>query len=126
MNSPARGIAILLLALTFAVGSMTGMALEEALGIDWFDFLDEDENSVEQVLLNGFSLTAEQDEMIKDILDRRQDRLEAYWHARLPDIHEIVAGSRAEIRSILTPSQREDFDRRVNRLGPIDKINDPD
>ena len=34
--------AALLLLLTFSVGALSGMAAEEAFGLDWFDFLDED------------------------------------------------------------------------------------
>ena len=32
-----------MIAIAFAVGGLAGMAVEESLGLDWFDFLDEDE-----------------------------------------------------------------------------------
>ena len=41
MRPRARAVGVLLLAASFAVGSLAGMAAEEALGLDWFDFLDE-------------------------------------------------------------------------------------
>jgi hypothetical protein len=88
------------------------MAVEEALGLDWFDFLDEDARPDER-LLQGVRLTGEQREQVDRILDRQEERLEQYWAARLPEMQAIADGSYAEIRAILTPQQRAVFDRRV-------------
>jgi Spy/CpxP family protein refolding chaperone len=107
-----RAVAAVLLALTFATGGLTGMAVEEALGLDWFDFLDEDARPDER-LLQGVRLTGEQREQVDRILDRQEERLEQYWAARLPEMQAIADGSYAEIRAILTPQQRAVFDRRV-------------
>ncbi|HEX2191531.1 MAG TPA: hypothetical protein VHG51_21645 [Longimicrobiaceae bacterium] len=112
-----HAVAALLLALTFAAGGLAGMALEEALGLDWFDFLDEDVRRDDR-LLAGMGLSAEQRREVERILDRQEDRLEAYWAARFPEMEAIVAGSYDEVRAVLTPGQREVFDRRVEALGP--------
>ncbi len=69
-------VAALLLALTFAVGGLAGMALEEALGIDWFEFLDEDHDESEDQLLVGLNLTRDQRNQAERILEREEDRLE--------------------------------------------------
>ncbi|MBR9989411.1 MAG: hypothetical protein KFH98_06615 [Gemmatimonadetes bacterium] len=116
MSDRPRLIAILLLALTFIIGGLTGMALEEALGIDWFEFLDEDSDDVDARLLTGLNLTADQRERVDDILEREEDRLERYWESRLPEIQVMLRESYAEIRSILGPEQQEVFDRRVERM----------
>jgi len=112
----AGGVAALLLLLTFGVGAMAGMAIEEAAGIDWFDFLDRDEQE-DVRLLDGLSLTPDQRASVERILDRQEDALETYWEARMPEIQGILAGSYDEIRALLTPAQRERFDQRVRNLG---------
>jgi hypothetical protein len=116
MRQRARAVGILLLAATFTVGGLGGMALEEALGLDWFDFLDEDAQPAEEQLLAGLSLSAEQKGRIDGILDRREDRLEDYWEQRLPDIQSIMSDSYGEMRRVLTPEQQPAFDRRVRAL----------
>jgi Spy/CpxP family protein refolding chaperone len=107
---------VLLLAATFVVGGMAGMAAEEALGLDWFDFLDEDAQPGEERLFGGMALTPGQKRRIESIRERREDRLEAYWESRLPDIQRIMGDSYGEMRLVLTPEQRPEFDRRVRAL----------
>ena len=117
MKRRARVVASLLLSLVFGVGALTGMALEEALGIDWFDFLDEDWDEAEGRLLAGIELTREQRSQAEAILEQKEDRLEDYWESRLPEIWEILRESHDQIRAILTPEQQIVFDRRVDALG---------
>jgi Spy/CpxP family protein refolding chaperone len=112
----ARVVAGLLLALTFATGGLAGMAVEEALGLDWFDFLDEDTRRDDR-LLRGIRLSGEQREEVERILDRQEDRLEEYWAARLPEMQAIADASYDEVRGVLTPEQRAVFDRRVEEQG---------
>jgi len=111
-----RLIGALLLLLAFGVGGLTGMALEEALGIDWFEFLDEDDEG-EDSLLAGLGLTGDQRDRAEAILEREEDRLEDYWESRIPEIQGILRDTYGEIRAILTPEQRALFDRRVRELG---------
>jgi Spy/CpxP family protein refolding chaperone len=107
---------MLLLAATFIVGGMAGMAAEEALGLDWFDFLDEDAQPAEENLFAGLALTAAQKRQVGAIQRRREDRLEDYWESRLPDIQRIMGDSYGEMRRVLTPEQQPLFDHRVREL----------
>ena len=116
MRSRARTVGILLLGATFAVGALGGMAVEEAMGLDWFDFLDEDAAPSEDRLFAGMGLTAEQRGRIEAIRERREDRLEAYWESRVPDIQRIVDQSYGEMRAVLPPERHAQFDRRVREL----------
>ncbi len=116
MRPRARAVGILLLAASFAVGGLAGMAAEEALGLDWFDFLDEDAVPADERLFSGMGLTAAQQRRIDAIRERREERLEAYWEGRLPDIVRIMDGSYGEMRQVLTPEQQPAFDRRVAGL----------
>lgn len=117
MKRRASLVAGALLLLTFSVGAMSGMALEEALGLDWFDFLEEDREDSSERLLDGLGLTAQQESQAKRLLDRQEDSLEEYWEQRLPEINRMVEQSYAEIRLLLTPSQQSAFDKRVRSLG---------
>ena len=116
MRGRARAVAVLLLAATFGVGGMAGMAAEEALGLDWFDFLDEDAAPAEGRLFTGVELTDAQERQIEQIRERREQRLEGYWESRLPDIQRIMDDSYGEMRQVLTPEQQPPFDRRVREM----------
>lgn len=116
MRSGARAVGALLLAGAFAVGGLSGMAVEEAMGLDWFDFLDEDARPSEDRLFAGMALTGEQRRSIERIRERREDRLEAYWGSRVPEIERIVAQSYGEMRAVLPPERQAEFDRRVREL----------
>lgn len=117
MTGRPRFVASLLLLLTFVVGGMAGMALEEALGLDWFDFLDEDNRPEQGQLLAGLQLTPEQRDRIDDILDAQEERLEEFWEGRMPEMRAIVVESYDRIRQVLTPDQRREFDARVEARG---------
>jgi Spy/CpxP family protein refolding chaperone len=116
MRHRARIVGALLLAATFLVGGMAGMAAEEALGLDWFDFLDEDATLDDGRLFAGMQLTGEQERRIDEIRERREDRLEAFWESRLPDIRRIMDDAYGEMREVLTPEQRPAFDRGVSEV----------
>ena len=116
MNGRARAVAATLLLVTFAVGALSGMALEEALGIDWFEFLDEDTDEAEDSLLVGLDLDRSQRARAEEILERQEDRLEDYWEGRVPEIQGILQESYREIRALLAPDQQPLFDERVRDL----------
>jgi Spy/CpxP family protein refolding chaperone len=116
MNQRSKLVALLLLLLTFSVGALAGMALEEGLGIDWFEFLDEDSDDGSE-LLTGIDLSSDQRERIDAILERQEDSLEDYWETRLPEIQGLLQQTYAEIGGILNENQREVFQTRVRALG---------
>src|SRR5687768_17738537 len=113
MKRRAGTVAALMLLLTFAVGGLAGMAMEEGLGLDWFDFLDEDSRPAEDQLLTNLNLSAQQRDQIEDVLDKQDERLEDYWESRIPDMRTIVGQSYEEIRLILSEEQRGVFDERI-------------
>lgn len=116
MRRRARVVGLLLLASTFLVGGAAGMAAEEWLGLDWFDFLDEDVAPSEARLFTGLALTPAQRVHVAAVVERREQRLEAYWKGRLPDIRAIMEDSYGEMRAVLTADQAQVFDARVRVL----------
>ncbi len=124
MSWAARRTAVLVLLAVFLVGGAAGWVAEEVADeIHWPgghdevktpDRADEDEpfdDDAEEDLLETLSLSRSQLDSVDHLLDRREDRLEDYWEARLPDLQAIVDSSRNEIRAVLTPEQRGTYDR---------------
>ena len=126
--SAARRKAVVLLLLVFLAGGVAGVALEDVVeDIHWPAFgtgrtsdpdsrggdpLDDD---AEEEFLQGLGLDRSQLKAVDRLLDQREDRLEAYWAARLPDMERLIDSTRAEIRALLTPGQGEAYDRWVAR-----------
>jgi hypothetical protein len=122
-----RRKAILALILVFVVGIGGGALIEDVA--DELDFdrplfstdrdhddLDDDGDDSEETLLANFDLTPEQRTSIERIFEAREDRLEAYWDAQLPQLEVLIDSSRDEIRNLLTPDQRASYDSQVARL----------
>ena len=121
MRERSRAVALSILLLVFAVGGLAGMAVEEGLGLDWFDFLDEDQPgeaiSGDEDFLLRLDLTADQRERIEQIFEQQDDQLETYWREHLPAIRSIVAASDTRIDSVLTPAQRTQYHDRIRSRG---------
>jgi hypothetical protein len=136
MMTKARRTAVLILLAVFLVGGAAGWVLEELVDdLDWPSFLtdgdqrdapdtdDPLDDDAEEAFLEGLGLSPEQLEAADRLLDQREDHLEAYWHARLPEIEALVDSSRQQIRDLLTPDQRAAYDRWVQdqRRGGTDQ-----
>jgi hypothetical protein len=120
-----RRTAILVLLAVFLVGGLVGWLLDEVVGHgDWpslelehddddgdrtsHDPLDDD---AEEAFFERLGLSPEQYRAADRLLDEREDRLETYWSARIPEIEAVVDSTRQEIRKLLSPDQRTAYDR---------------
>lgn len=124
MSGTARRTAVLVLVAVFLVGGAAGWVAEEMADEVHWPFLQEDggkpddpdedepfDDDAEEDLLESLGLSRAQLDSVDRLLDRREDRLEDYWKARLPDLQAIVDSSREEVRAVLTPEQRAGYDR---------------
>ncbi|HEX2219872.1 MAG TPA: hypothetical protein VHG35_13790 [Gemmatimonadales bacterium] len=116
-----RRKAWLALLLVFALGLAAGALIEDmADEIDRPLFTagghDDDDDISEEDLLDDLSLSREQRAAIERAFDSREDRLESYWEAQLPELETLIDSSRDEIRAILTPEQRAIYDSQLMRL----------
>jgi hypothetical protein len=122
VSNNVRRSAALLLAAVFVVGVIGGLALEEVVDDwAWVERLEnegdpEDMEDAEELILERLRLDPDQEERIERILDAREDRIEQYWVEQLPAIRALIDSTRAEIRAVLTPAQRAEYDRRVREL----------
>ena len=98
--------AVLALILVFAAGLAEGAALEDLVDeldrplFSSDDHDDDDDDLSEERVLASLDLTAEQRVRIERVFESREDRLEAYWDARLPELERVIDSGRAEIRAM--------------------------
>jgi hypothetical protein len=128
MVAAVRRKAVLILLAVFLAGGLAGVMLEDVVDdLDWpwphavrdterhdrsNDPMDDD---AEEEFLEGLGLSRERLEAADRVLDQREDRLEAYWAGKIPEIEALIDSTRMEIRSLLSPEQRKDYDRWVAR-----------
>ena len=116
-----RWKAILALVMVFLAGLAGGVVLEDiADDIDRpvfaADHDDDGDDLTEETILANLDLTPEQRASIERVFEVREDRLESYWDAQLPDLEALIDSTRGEIRGILTPEQRTIYDSQLTRL----------
>jgi hypothetical protein len=128
MVAGVRRKAVLVLLAVFLAGGLAGVMLEDVVeDLDWpwphaardaerhDRASDPTDDDAEEEFLEGLGLPRERLEAVDRVLDRREDRLEAYWAGKIPEIEALIDSTRVEIRGLLTPDQREDYDRWVAR-----------
>jgi Spy/CpxP family protein refolding chaperone len=106
----------LLLAATFAVGALGGLAFgdfgenDQAVA-DAREPDCDDHDGRRGSYLDRLELTAEQQQRIDVILQERKEQMDAFWAENGPRMEQIVDSARAEIRNVLTADQRAQVDR---------------
>ncbi|MGH7444855.1 MAG: hypothetical protein ACREKM_08270 [Longimicrobiales bacterium] len=104
----------LLLAATFAVGALGGLAYahfgdrEAAAESAERECHDDDDRPS---YLDRLELDVEQQERVDAILQSRKEQMHAFWDENGPRMEQIVDSARAEIRGVLTEAQRAEVDR---------------
>lgn len=105
----------LLLAATFAVGALGGLAFGEFGQNDAVADAREpdcdDHDGRRGSYLDRLELTPEQQQRIDAILQARKEQMDAFWAENGPRMEQIVDSARAEIRNVLTAEQRAQVDR---------------
>jgi hypothetical protein len=127
MVAGVRRKAALILLAVFLAGGVAGVLLEDVVDdLDWWPHVVRDperngrsndtmDDDAEEEFLEGLGLSRERLEAADRVLERREDRLEAYWAGKIPEIEALIDSTRMEIRGLLSPEQREEYDRWVAR-----------
>lgn len=106
----------LLLAAMFAVGILAGVAFAQfnpyAQAQGDVAECDDRNDRRRGSIYDNLDLTADQQARIQSILEERKQQMAAFWDENGPRMEMIVDSARAEIRSVLTESQRAELDRR--------------
>jgi Spy/CpxP family protein refolding chaperone len=115
-------LAMVVLVATFVAGALSGAAVHRVLAAasagsgvaargDGSEEGRRGRGSLDDRLLAELDLNAEQRVRVDSVLERRRREMEAFWDTTGPRVREIVDTTRAEIRLLLTPSQRAEYDR---------------
>jgi Spy/CpxP family protein refolding chaperone len=113
-----RLLAIGVLAATFATGMLAGTAADQALAArgpapapkaGWQ--CEGGPGGKTRAILDQLRLTPEQRTRIDAVMERRRAQADAFWASEGPRMRSIVDSTRAEVRAILTPEQRAEYDR---------------
>lgn len=103
----ARLMGLLVLAMMFAVGALTGAATMRVVAGDEIPSRGEREAGERPSLFERLNLTPEQRAEVDAIMERRRDEVDEFWKQHGPQMRAIMDSARAEIRTVLTPEQRE-------------------
>lgn len=113
----ARLLGITLLAATFAIGGLSGAAATRLLGNREPVAVapDAEERGPREQCrpstLDQIGISPEQRQQIDGVLERRRRQTEAFWDQYGTTLRAIVDSARAEVRALLTPEQRAEYDR---------------
>lgn len=111
----ARALGLLVLAVAFAAGAIAATAVGRVLHAGPAATAAEaggagcDEKRGH--LLDRLDLTTDQRARIDGILERRRQQTDRFWSEAGPTLDAIMDSTRAEIRAVLTPEQRDEYDR---------------
>lgn len=111
----ARALGFVVLAVTFGAGAIAATAVDQVLLADpaSHTVADGDEKCDRKRgrLLDRLDLSQDQRARVDAILERRRAQTDRFWAEAGPTLEAIMDSTRAEIRAVLTPEQRELHDR---------------
>ncbi len=116
MSGPLRGrsVGLILLMVTFVAGGLVGAAANRVLEARPVTSSTSAPNTAcerEQDVFERLDLTPQQQERVDEILARRREQADIFWQEAGPRLHELMDSTRTEIRNVLTPEQRAEYDR---------------
>lgn len=103
----ARLTGLLVLAMMFAVGALTGAATMRVVEGDEAPTRMRSDGAKRPDLFEKLELTEEQRVQVDAIMERRRQEVDSFWQEHGPQLRAITDSARAEMRSVLTPEQRE-------------------
>lgn len=103
----ARVMGLLMLAIIFAVGAMTGAATMRVASGDKAEPRETAESRDRRPSLwETLDLTPEQRARVDDIMERRRGEVQAFWTEHGPQLRAVMDSARADVREVLTPEQQ--------------------
>ncbi len=70
----------------------------------------------ERHFMRELGLSPAQQQQVDSILTRRRAQIDGFWNGEGRRLRAIVDSTRAEVRAVLTPEQRERYDRARSRM----------
>lgn len=110
--------AVVLVLVTFASGFVAGIAADRLVLRKRDRIPPMATTMMARRLDRHLDLTDEQRAKVERILARRHDRMNALWTSIRPQLRREIDSTNDEIAGILTPEQRERFEKMKMHLGP--------
>lgn len=105
-----------LLVVAFLAGALTGAAVDRVLSAgESTGGTREAERESRSYVIDRVDLTPEQRAAIDTILEDRAERMRAVWRQVEPRLDAITDSARSEIMHALTPAQRAEYQRMLDR-----------
>ena len=103
----ARLLSVLIIAIVFAVGGLTGAATMHVVEGDEAPAMERrGERGPRNNLFERLQLTPEQQVQVEAIMEQGRTQMDAFWAEHRPTLRAITDSTRAQIRAVLTPEQR--------------------
>ena len=102
----ARLLSVLIIAIVFAVGGLTGAATMHVVEGDEAPRMEQRGGRGSNNLFERLQLTAEQQVQVEAIMEQGRTQMDAFWAEHRPVLRAITDSTRAQIRAVLTPEQR--------------------
>lgn len=113
----ARALGLALLATIFAAGALAGAAFQRVSNRAPAATAAAADSACERkpkgLIVYQVNPTPEQRTRIDAIMERRREEMDAFWEGEGRRLRTIVDSTRNEIRQVLTPEQRAEYDRLV-------------
>lgn len=103
----ARVMGLVVLVVMFAIGALTGAATMRVASGEKVEASERADRPKRPGLFETLQLTAEQRTEIDAIMERRRAEVDEFWNQHGPQLRAIMDSARAEMRTVLTPEQRE-------------------
>ncbi|HSU17183.1 hypothetical protein [Longimicrobium sp.] len=118
-------MASLALVLTFVAGALAGAAWERVRARERHD-AEREARTQGEVLQHRYGLSDEQTRRVDAILQRRRPRVDSLMSAVRPQLRAASDSTSREIREVMTPSQRRQYDEdRERRRRNLDRWTGP-
>ena len=101
----ARLLSVLIIAIVFAVGGLTGAATMHVVEGDEAPRMER-RGGRSNNLFERLQLTPEQQVQVEAIMEQGRTQMDAFWAEHRPTLRAIADSTRAQIRAVLTPEQR--------------------
>lgn len=113
-----RLLGVGLLAATFIAGALAGAAVDRVLSADEPERMergrDRDRSGHRRsYVIDRIEMSEAQRSAIDEILQERSARMRATWQEVEPRLDAITDSARVEIMQVLTPDQREEYERKL-------------
>jgi hypothetical protein len=123
-SGPARVRALGLVGIIFLVGGLAGAATERILTGEVRPRSAPEEAQRRPWVVDEMDLTPDQRAAVHAILERRSERMKAAWDEIAPRLEAIGDSTKQEIKAVLAPAQRVEFDRRLEARRERDRQRD--